>query len=453
LSPKEIVGRCIQIEGGEGFDETDIGCIEGIVIKWMSGGVWYSREAAVHSVLTRGMKKIEVKLLCRPNINVPEARKFVELHGVPSFIIEAERLEAQADRMAWGTRLNGMPQLEVTIFAAQLDSTESKIQVIARTLCIESKAYAKKLAPALYERRAEFFGSGDEAKGQTLARDWARACSRSEPFFKKEILSVSAGVEWVRQQIIENKYSPDRAAPKNKQKIIASSGRAYSFLTNDSAGLPIKPNRMLFRSRACGGTRLKIELKSVGSSRANIGSLDLDIDSLLRKNAEYPAGWIPLTKGNGKLQIRLFNLDPDSLPLDDTMTNPAKILDTKKNQTQEISAHQQQEDTTLTDAPPAKVYNKNNPPPPPPPRARENIIAEKKPPNQPSLSVDLAAQLTAGETRLKPASRRVLPPPPDDGGKFIFDELASNLAKLRMDIVSGGEDSDDDDDDDDFFDD
>ncbi|KAH8072538.1 hypothetical protein JL720_11100 [Aureococcus anophagefferens] len=177
--------------------------------------------------------------------------------------------------------LAGMRRVDAVLLCDKnVGRAEARVQrVIARTLCASSKPFAKALQPALLEHAGEFKFAPDKA--ESLATAWARAAARSPAFFCGEEMTVAEGVSWVRRKIVEEKITnPDAAAPKER-----SSSRARNT--------------------------------------ENLGRVDMRIDDVILKNAMYPAGWVPFTHGDGKLQVRFFYLDPYEASFDGENVNRA----------------------------------------------------------------------------------------------------------------------------------
>ena len=499
LEPQEMVGRFVTVEGLQSKESTEC-----FIAKWTKGGGWLSSKAAVeHEVVLSGGKRMEATLQCRPNIG-RDALPFCEMDGAPTFVIEAEKRAAALDRLEWAARMDG-PQLEVTVFAARGkfldDENPGGVQLIARTLHVGSKKFAKDLSPALFEHRGDLFNVGD-AKADQLTRDWARAAARSEDFFSGQLTDVATGLAWVRDQI-SIKKTPEIAAKKDKVKLTAKPDRACCFLDGG-----LDPKRLVFRASAT-GTRVKLELKRrSGGKTVNIGRLDMVIDDLIKKNAQYPTGWLPLTHGDGELQIRFFLLDPDALttstddvpeetavPPEEAPTGPSSVVSEEpaSKPTSKPPPPPKQPappPPPKQPAPPSDEGTKKKPPPPPPPKIskppekdEEEQPTDRKPPPPPppkkpsdaapmktmnldlaaqiaagssnlkkaetppkkAMNLDLAAQIATGASHLKKAEHRQLPEPPADGGASMFDDLAKKIATIRVDVAD-----DDDDDDDDF---
>ena len=501
LEAPEVVGRFLMVEGLlEEAAKTEAYCA-----RWVSGGGRLARltndqKPVRHELVLKGGKRIEATLQCRPNVGKEGALAFFEMDGAPSFVVESEKRAAALERLSWGRRLDGGPQLEVTVFAARLGDEEGgPVQLIARTLCVDSKTFAKKLAPALYERRGELFNQPD-AKGEQLSKDWARACARSEAFFNGAFDDddVARGAEWVRSKIFdENISKPDLAAPKDKIKLTAKGDRATSFLSQAGDGL--EPKRLVFRARTK-GTRLKLELKrrtsrTSGRLTENLGRLDIVVDDFVKKNCVYPTGWLPLTHGTGHLQIRLYLLDPSALEdedddasLGETTSNDDDChcqttdapLATKEETPANIPAAAKppeptkrekpppppvaaekpvtEETTTTREKPPPPPPEKEKPTtskPPPPPPAESRAAKPPPPPSKPpvvdsppeakKVPFDLAAQIATGAKHLKKADTRKLPEAAPDGGASMFDDLAAKISKIRTDVADEDDDDDDDD--------
>lgn len=490
LSPADVVGRFVQVEGSLEFDESEGDWFEAYVSKWVTGGGRVlDRGPAEHELIVEGMRRVRMRLLCSRNVGETHTRAFREIHGVSQFVTRAEALSAAADRYNWGERIGGGAQLEVTVFAvrglAGEDSAE-ELQMIARTLSRESKDYAKKLAPALFEHRGDF--KWRDTAAEALSRDWARAAARSVEFGSRG-MSVAAGVEWVRSRV--GQTSADASAPKNKVKLVAPGARARTFTTPD-----LRQGRMLFPAPASRGTRLKIELKQrkpLGGTTTNLGRLDIVIDNIVVPNAAYPTGWLPLTHGKGDIQIRLYLLDPyaegfdpaklASLPSDLNQTKPTpvdapetatgdfrvveKSADTAVAATQDdlstedkstddaqttardvhgdkssVAEHDDEKSVTTKEETLQAVDDiapMHKPPPPPPPR--------KKPPPpplkpRPSLAADLASQIATGASTLRKSTERPQPPPPAPSQPSIFDDLAAKIQKIRSDVAADDDDDD-----------
>jgi len=395
LEAGEVVGRFLKVEGLSVEFDKEEGPVEAYCAKWVSGGGRLSSlfrkkdDPVTHELVVRGMRRLEATLQCRPNIGKPGALPFVEMDGAPSFVVEAEKRAASFDRLEWGARLGGGPQLEVTVFACRgiIEKEGGPLQLIARSLCVDSKPYAKLLAPVLYERRGEFF-QVSETKAEQLARDWARAAARSPAFFDGYLHDIASGVDWVRRKVLDEKITnPDVAAEKAKVKLTARGDRAACFLdekTNAAKqGLSsLEPRRLVFRARSK-GTRLKLELKRRGGgvkkNTQNLGRLDVVVDDFVKKNAQYPTGWLPLTHGAGELQIRLYLLDPNAL-----LPN---VDDDDDKDNKETPPANSDVATPAT----APVVEKTEIKPKPPPPAVVDEAVEPKPEPQPEAAGEPAA--------------------------------------------------------------
>ncbi|KAH8073854.1 hypothetical protein JL721_2400 [Aureococcus anophagefferens] len=139
-------------------------------------------------------------------------------------------------------------------------------------------------------------------------------------------MTVAEGVSWVRRKIVEEKITnPDAAAPKEKVKLAGTvRGGAVVFASPGKDKTP-EIRRLVFGAKPR-GTRVKIDFKRrgvAGSNTENLGRVDMRIDDVILKNAMYPAGWVPFTHGDGKLQVRFFYLDPYEASFDGENVNRA----------------------------------------------------------------------------------------------------------------------------------
>jgi tetratricopeptide (TPR) repeat protein len=276
----------------------------------------------------------------------------------------------------------------VSLFAAtDLKVPDGSVQVIARTLCASSKPFAKALQPALLEHAGEFKFAPDKA--ESLATAWARAAARSPAFFCGEEMTVAEGVSWVRRKISEEKITnPEAAAPKEKVKLAGTvRGGAVVFASPGKDKTP-EIRRLVFGAKPR-GTRVKMDFKRrgvAGSNTENLGRVDMTIDDVILKNAMYPAGWVPFTHGDGKLQVRFFYLDPYEASFDGENVNraahdkaaaPAKPALARLTTDDEFADAVSGEtvDVDVDDA--AEAAAKPKPPPPPPaPQPTSYVEAE-----------------------------------------------------------------------------
>lgn len=513
LTAQEVLSRFVEVEGCEEFDESEREeRMIAFVSAWSSGGgLVFDRGPCIHVLLMEGMRRVSAKLLCSRNVSEPGARAFREIYGVPEFVTRAEASSALAERSGWGARCGGGAQLEVTVFgarglAANERSSES-LQLIARTLSSDAKAYVLALAPALCELRGEF--GWPDPKADNLSRDWARSASRSPDFWRG--MSVAEGIEWVRARV--GTTTPDKAAPKDKVKLLAKGGRARTFISVvDKAP---RPQPMVFAVPPHRGTRLKIELKQrkTFGGTTNLGRLDIVVDDLVRKNSAYPTGWLPLTHGKGELQIRLYYLDPnDSDTFDPTNLSGGTSRPSTQPPTEDAGESVGQSDasdgtvvpdekktdfsapeTALSKGPvletPGSVESqesersatKSKPPPPPPPKRNEagseKEAEAKRPPPPPPKRSEAGSGEEAEAKRpppppqrkppppleKKPEVRRLAPdlasqlaagasllhkpaerPPPEPASNTtIFDDLAARIQSIRTDVADSDSDDDD----------
>ena len=110
LKAAEVVGLFIEVVALDFFEEAE-GVNNGArtqayVLEWKSGGglIFGRNDAVVHTLLLAGMRRADAVLLCDKNVGRAEARAFHVLAGAPTWLVAAERAQADMARTRWGER-------------------------------------------------------------------------------------------------------------------------------------------------------------------------------------------------------------------------------------------------------------------------------------------------------------------------------------------------------------